>query len=75
MRSMQEMFNYMARPENATNAVMFIIVYSLFVMLMGVGLAWVISILIENRVNKPMSFDDFIDHTNKQSGFKIRRVK
>jgi hypothetical protein len=58
-QSMQTSFEYMSRPEHATNAVLFLMCFALFFILMGVGIAWVVSLIIDRKVNKPESFEDF----------------
>lgn len=73
IKQLQTSFDFMGRPENAANAILFVMCFALFFIIIGVGLAWVASLLITKKVTGHYSFDDFIDHTNRQS--KIRRVK
>lgn len=67
----QDFFAVISQPENFKLAIAFILCYTLFIMLLGVGLAWLINTLVSKKVNRPVSFDDLIQQTN----YKSRRVR
>lgn len=70
-QAISDFFSVISQPENFKLAIAFILSYTLFTMLLGVGLAWIISTLVGKKVNRPVSFDDLIQQTN----YKTRRVK
>ncbi len=74
---LKSLFDFMGRPENFRTSVLLIIVYALFFTLLGLILAWVVQRLAYKTFrhdNTVYSFDDFCDHTNRQSSLKVRRV-
>lgn len=77
MKSIQELFNFMSRTGNEAIVILFVICYTLFVILIGVGLAWLYSILVDWKLKRkpPYSIQDYVDHTNRNSGFKINKAK
>ena len=74
---LQRLFEFMGQPENFTLSLILIMIYTLFVAVAGMALAWCIYYLVNKHVDKrPYSFDDFIEEGNGHSGFRVtRRVK
>jgi len=65
---LQQVFEYIGRPENFSVSIILIVLYTLFVVIVGVCIAWV-WFIIATRKDKPVSFDDY------GYDIKIHRIK
>ena len=68
----QQIFENMGRPENFWLSIILIMLYTLFAIILGMCIAWIIFMIV-NRDVKPITFDDLIN--NDMRIHRIKKVK